>query len=329
MVRSRRLAWLAALASLAAVAGVVLLGATVADLADGVRGAPSVVDREVGWGAVTADETEVRLRLEVRNPNAFAVDLRELSVRVATEGPPIEAAAPIDPALAPETVTTVTPTFTVATPAVVDAVAGHLLAGERTEAHLEVRLDVGAGPVTTSVSVHGGASAHTDLADRLGAVVAGSPAACPPGEDHPHPDGFGGPDHRLHPPCIEASDHRWAPQADGDAALDSTFRLRNPNPFPLDVGDRRAQLRLHGIPVAEGHVKGTSPVPAGGTETVQVRLQVDEEALARWWPRHVHGDCESSPASLALVVDVDGPAGSQALSLTLPWRHDVETSLLC
>lgn len=318
---------LASLAALGAVAG----DDAIDQVAGRIEGPPTAVDWTLSWGETTDETTTVEAHLRVRNPNDLALRLGDAEAWVQAHGRQVTVAAPGPHPLPADGTTDLTLAFQAPTPRLVDLLAAHLVAGERSPVTAGASVAAGVGPLETSLALQGTGAASTDLAPRIGSTLADTDAACPAQSGHPHLSGRADADHGLHLPCLVETSHAWNRTVDGDPALESTLRLRNPNPFPLAVGDRSLELRLHDVAVAQGAVAEDVEVPPEAEADVPVTVAVDEDALARWWPRHVGGECETSPASVALALDVEAPGLPRGgtLAVEAPWSHPVRTSLLC
>ena len=133
---------------------------------------------------------------------------------------------------------------------------------------------------------------------------------------------------------IEDSDAEWGAVTEDETELHATFRVHNPNPYPLATPAFTGDLELNDVPVAawDAHDAEVLEGPddavilPGETEEITFAITLDNDRVAEWFASHVDAGERSDVAFTAqLAVSVNGhtvtvPADGEAVRCTYEMR---------
>lgn len=304
--------------------GMNLLGS----VSDAVEGPPTLVSKELSWGSVSEENTTIQADLQIHNPNEFSVQFRRVNTTIQASG--IEVGAVTSPGfkLAQNQTSPANLTVRLDNQAILDWWSIHTSQGEQSIVKLAFDLVLGSGPVDEDLSFTVKQPVRTNITGEIEKGAESDPSGCPNKQDHPHPDP--GPDeddwHPFHAPCIVDNENHWENTGPRQTVLVSNMTVYNPNrDDPIPLHNLRLRGLLHDVAVVQGHLEEKVVIPPLETRDLTIRSQSPHDALRRWWPQHVNGNCEKSPLDAEIVFKYK----DREWTAPLPIEYTFSTRLIC
>ncbi len=265
--------------------------------------APSLGEAKMSWGAVTENQTEIRLSMPITSRAIFPFEVSDVDFDVVANGVPVGGGS-LDSAafLSPFGSDKLTFSASLGNDFVLQWWKSHIQNGEATDFRIPMSITAGLGALSFSIPY-----AHrspflttllTDLDKRelchdLSPKDLASKLNIQTGEAAP----------KIRA-CIDFQQSSWEKSGLAIKTFVS-FNISLDPPGPegsVTITVERLGLELQGVPVAAIDRKIESGLP------IELELNVDEEMLRQWWPKHINGPaCEVSDVSISLDFQVKIP----------------------
>ncbi|MCX2819206.1 MAG: LEA14-like dessication related protein [Methanobacteriota archaeon] len=126
--------------------------------------------------------------------------------------------------------------------------------------------------------------------------------------------------------AVDGIDAEWGEPDGGTTPVHVEARVENPTRVPVSFSDLVCDVRMNGVDVGGGETHDGFALGAGETETVEMTVNIEDDALPDWWRTHVENGEETE-----VVADVYGAVGVLGRRFRVPlisYTGAVETDVL-
>ena len=269
----------------------------------GVLGAPSVGDVENRFGNVTAETTEIRTDLVVRNPNPFGVKLGGVSVSYDVTLNDVRLANGTKEGVTIERGNgTVSLRSTVRNERIPAWWVSHVRNGERTDVRVDASVrsetlgrSFSAPPVEREIS--------TDVISQFNSTETRPVNASQPLVSDPVA-------------YVNETSAQWGEVTNAESPIDMHFVVYNPKATPLAVTEIGYNITMNDVRVGNGTTDREHVVEGHSSETIDAQTAIRNQRLDEWWVTHLRNDQVTN-----LTIDFYAKVEFAGETFTVPLRE--------
>ncbi|WP_042665659.1 LEA type 2 family protein [Haloferax sp. ATB1] len=267
----------------------------------GVIGAPSVDRVDNRFAGVNETETVIETDLYVSNPNPLSANLSGLEVDYGVEMNGIRMATGEKEGVAIGRGTSAVPLrTTLENERIPEWWVSHIQNGEHTDLVVDANVSsetlgrtFEAPEITRSID--------TDLLSAFNStetreIDADSPVVSDP---------------VLY---VNETSAEWGESTGERTALELTFVVHNPKPYPVAVSELGYDISMNDVDVGEGTTNSEYVIPPQSTETIEATTYIQNDKLDEWWVSHLERD-QTTDLRIDFYANLD--AGGTTLRVPL------------
>ncbi|ELZ71619.1 hypothetical protein C457_06211 [Haloferax prahovense DSM 18310] len=269
--------------------------------ATGVIGAPSVDRVDNRFAGVNSTETVIETDLYVSNPNPLSANLSGLEVDYGVEMNGIQMATGEKEGVAIGRGTSAVPLrTTLENERIPEWWVSHIQNGEHTDLVVDANVSsetlgqtFKAPEITRSID--------TDLLSAFNStetreIDADSPVVSDP---------------VLY---VNETSAEWGESTSERTALELTFVVHNPKPYPIAVSELGYDISMNDVDVGEGTTNSEYVISPQSTETIEATTYIQNDKLDEWWVSHLERD-QTTDLRIDFYANLD--AGGTTLRVPL------------
>jgi LEA14-like dessication related protein len=133
---------------------------------------------------------------------------------------------------------------------------------------------------------------------------------------------------------VEETRAEWSEVEESATPIEMEFLVYNPQSYPIVFSELGYEITMNEVTVGEGAVEETHVIDAGDEEEVDLRTEMDADALDEWWVSHLDDEGAGHQVSelrieFTAVIDLSALGGGE---VTVPldeltYEETVETDL--
>ncbi|QCC48947.1 LEA type 2 family protein [Halobellus limi] len=126
---------------------------------------------------------------------------------------------------------------------------------------------------------------------------------------------------------VNETSAQWGEVTDSRTAMDLTFVVYNPKPYPIGVSELGYDISMNDVAVGDGSTESEYVIPPKSTETIEATVYIRNDRIDEWWVTHLERNQVTD-----LRIDFDARLDLADTTVTVPldsltYTETIETDI--